>query len=79
MRQVREGWWAVQQRTTAGFAWLFPKFDAQDLHLWGGLAALAIGLEQIYHPLIWIAPGAAFTWLAWPKRPMFAVKPRKDS
>lgn len=79
MRQVREGWWAAQQRVSAGFAWAFPSFSAQDLHLWAGLAAVAIGLEQVYHPLIWIAPGAAFTWLAWPKRPMIPVKPRKDS
>jgi hypothetical protein len=72
MRQVRE-------RLVGGLAWVFPSFSAQDLHLWAGLAALAVGLEQVYHPLIWIAPGAAFTWLAWPKRPMIPVKPRKDS
>lgn len=72
MRQVRE-------RLRAGLSWVFPSFSAQDLHLWAGLAAVAVGLEQVYHPLIWIAPGAAFTWLAWPKRAAVIVKPRKDS
>jgi hypothetical protein len=71
MRQVRD-------RLVAGVAWVFPSFSAQDLHLWAGLAAVAIGFEQIYHPLIWIVPGTTFTWLAWPKRAVM-MKPRKDS
>lgn len=79
MRQVREAWWLVARHVGAGFGWLFPNFDAQDLHLWAGVGGIAIGAEQVYHPLVWIVPGVLFTYLAWPKRSLIKVKSRQES
>lgn len=56
------------------WAWTRASLDAQDVVLIAGMALLSGGLSEVYAPLFWITPGAALTYLAWPKRPVVAVK-----
>jgi len=62
-------------RRVAGNDW---PIDLQDVVLLLGLALLSIGLAQVYAPMLLITPGAAFTYLAWPKRSVIAVKAKSQ-
>jgi hypothetical protein len=66
----------MRQVARRGWTWMAGTFDMQDGTLAVGVALLAIGGGKIYEPLEWIIPGAFFTVIAWPKRP---VMPKRRS
>lgn len=68
VRAARNAWW-----------WLRQNIGAQECFVICGVLLLARGLEEIYHPLLWITPGVAILVLAWPV-PFghWFSKPRRD-
>jgi len=46
------------------FAWIAHNIDVRDLHAYGGIVLVAVGLWQIYSPSAFIVSGAMLFYIA---------------